>query len=105
MTKDTFRFTRTRSIEDWLDISETVMRIYGAKTGHINYYLAEDLGTKIQSIRFIQKSCRLFNVSYSYRDDRPLYHYELSGLRLTQLRILDPDFIASLSTSTERLLA
>lgn len=102
MTEDTLRFTSTRTIVDYLDISETVMSIYRARPGHINDSLAKELGKKIQTVRTIQESCRLFSVTYT---DRPLYHYELSGPTLTLLRILDPDFIEECKRTTEHYLA
>ena len=103
MNSDTFRFTSTETIVKWLDVSEWVLRLYRARPGPINDSLAEDLTKQIELVRFIQKSCRLFSVTY--KDNRPLYHYELSGPTLTQLRILDPDFIAQCKKNTEHLLA
>ena len=103
MTEDTFRFTTNITIASWLEMSESVMSIYRARPGHINDSLAKELGKKIQTVRTIQESCRLFNVTANI--DQPLYHYELSGPTLTQLRILCPDFVARLKKNTEHYLA
>ncbi len=104
MTEDTFRFTTTRSIEEWLDISDDLLSKYRARDTRMSERLAISLSEEAKLIRTMQKSCRLINVTPHGRD-KLLYHYEMPGPTLTHLMLLDPERISYLKTTTEFLLA
>lgn len=103
MTNDTFQFTTTRSIEDWLDASDDLLSKYRAHPNHIHDRLARALREETKLMLIMQKSCRLIRVTH--RRDQPLYHYEMPGPHLTQLMLLDPEWVAYLKSTTEHLLA
>lgn len=103
MTNDTFQFTITRSIEDWLDASTDLLSKYRARPHLELKSLAQALRKQATLLRRMQKSCRLIRVTH--RRDHSLYHYEMSGPHLTQLMLLDPEWVAHLKSTTEFLLA
>ena len=104
MTEDTFRFTTTRSIDDWLDISDDLLSKYRARDTLMSERLAISLSEEAKLMRIMQKSCRLIRTTRHGRD-RLLYHYEMPGPTLTHLMLLDPKWIQHLKSITEFLLA
>lgn len=98
MTENTFLYTISQSVDDWLiDVKHLRKLVHENSRKEIQ---TTKLDEQIQLVSILQQSSVLVKET---NQGRPLYHYELQGPVLTKLLLANSEFVAELKWRTRHL--